>query len=169
MAREAVRQAPASAEAWYLLGLLCDERGDWVAADEAYAKAHEFDTQHVSALLRRARLQRAHGRFEGARWLLDLAQRHASSKDGELADMRAQLLLDEGDAGSARGLLVPRLRADPAHAERWRLLAAAPFLPFYASLVLAPVRLWSTTVELLRVRREDPYLPQSYWRNARLP
>lgn len=51
----------------------------------------------------------------------------------------------------------------------WRLLGAAPFLPLYSSLVLAPVRLWSTTVELLRVRREDPYLPQSYWRNARLP
>lgn len=155
MAREAVRQAPASAEAWYLLGLLCDERGDWVAADEAYAKAHEFDPQHVSALLRRARLQRAHGRFEGARWLLDLAQRHASSQDGELADMRAQLLLDEGDAGSARGLLVPRLRADPAHAERWRLLAAAHQQrgrPFAARIALGrSLRLNGSNAEALRM------------------
>ena len=51
----------------------------------------------------------------------------------------------------------------------WRLIAAAPFLPLYSAIVLAPVRLWSTTVELLRVQREDPYLPQSYWRNAELP
>ena len=51
----------------------------------------------------------------------------------------------------------------------WRLLGAAPFLPLYSGVILAPVRLWSTTAELLRVRREDPYLPQSYWRNARLP
>ena len=51
----------------------------------------------------------------------------------------------------------------------WRLLGAAPFLPLYSSLVLGPIRLWSTTVELLRIRREEPYLPQSYWRNARLP
>lgn len=51
----------------------------------------------------------------------------------------------------------------------WRLVATAPFLPFYSAFILAPVRLWSTTVELLRVQREDAYLPQSYWRNAELP
>lgn len=51
----------------------------------------------------------------------------------------------------------------------WRLLGAAPFLPLYSTFVLGPIRLWSTTVELLRVRREESYLPQSYWRNARLP
>ena len=54
-------------------------------------------------------------------------------------------------------------------ARDWRLLGAAPFLPVYSFLVLGPIRLWSTTLELLRVRREEPYLPQSYWRNARLP
>lgn len=51
----------------------------------------------------------------------------------------------------------------------WRLVAAGPLLPLYATVVLGPVRLWSTTCELLRIRREDPYLPQSYWRNAPLP
>ena len=52
---------------------------------------------------------------------------------------------------------------------KWWLVATAPFLPFYSAFILAPVRLWSTTVELLRVQREDAYLPQSYWRNAELP
>jgi cellulose synthase/poly-beta-1,6-N-acetylglucosamine synthase-like glycosyltransferase len=61
------------------------------------------------------------------------------------------------------------LRGRPRGDREWRLVAAAPLLPVYSALVLAPVRLWSTTCELLRIRREDPYLPQSYWRNAELP
>lgn len=51
----------------------------------------------------------------------------------------------------------------------WRPVAAAPFLMFYSIFILAPVRLWATTTELLRVQREDVFLPQSYWRNAPLP
>jgi cellulose synthase/poly-beta-1,6-N-acetylglucosamine synthase-like glycosyltransferase len=51
----------------------------------------------------------------------------------------------------------------------WRLVAAGPLLPLYATFLLGPVRLWSTACELLRIRREDPFLPQSYWRNAPLP
>jgi GT2 family glycosyltransferase/tetratricopeptide (TPR) repeat protein/glycosyltransferase involved in cell wall biosynthesis len=124
MAREAVRLAPAQAQGWYLLGLLHDEQGEWQRADEAYAEAHTHDPSHVKALVRRARLQRTHGGAQGARWLLEMAQRHAPG-DGELADLEVQLLLDEGDAAGARASLVHLLRRDPDHPERWRLLAAA--------------------------------------------
>lgn len=50
--------------------------------------------------------------------------------------------------------------------ELW-LLAWAPLLPFYNEIFFRWVRIYATILELLRINQEDPYLPQSAWRNVR--
>lgn len=41
-----------------------------------------------------------------------------------------------------------------------------PLYPIYSEFILRWVRTWANTLELLRVGQEDPYLPQSAWRNS---
>ncbi len=50
--------------------------------------------------------------------------------------------------------------------ELW-LLAWAPLLPLYNEIFFRWVRIHATALELLRINQEDPYLPQSAWRNVR--
>jgi biofilm PGA synthesis N-glycosyltransferase PgaC len=50
--------------------------------------------------------------------------------------------------------------------ELW-LLAWAPLLPLYNEIIFRWVRIYATVLELLRVNQEDPFLPQSAWRNVR--
>ncbi len=47
------------------------------------------------------------------------------------------------------------------------LLAWAPLLPFYNEIIFRWVRIYATLLELLRINQEDPFLPQSAWRNVR--
>ncbi|MBA3937010.1 MAG: glycosyltransferase family 2 protein [Planctomycetes bacterium] len=49
--------------------------------------------------------------------------------------------------------------------ERW-MLAWAPLLPLYNELIFRWVRIYATAMEILRLNQQDPYLPQSAWRNA---
>jgi len=50
--------------------------------------------------------------------------------------------------------------------ELW-LLAWAPLLPFYNEIIFRWVRIYASVLEILRINQEDPYLPQSAWRNVR--
>lgn len=45
-------------------------------------------------------------------------------------------------------------------------LIGLPLYPLYSECILRWVRTWANTLELLRVGQEDPYLPQSAWRNS---
>ena len=50
--------------------------------------------------------------------------------------------------------------------ELW-LLLWAPLLPIYNEIIFRWVRIYATVLEILRINQEDPYLPQSAWRNVR--
>jgi GT2 family glycosyltransferase/tetratricopeptide (TPR) repeat protein len=123
-ARSVTERQPAQAQGWYLLGLLHEEAGALTQADAAYAEAHALRPDHVEALVRRALIQRGWKRFEGARWLADLARR-AAPHDAGVQTLQAQLLLDEGATREARQLLVRRLRRRENAPDLWRLLASA--------------------------------------------
>lgn len=123
-AREVTGRWPERPDGWYLRGLLHEEAGALEEADAAYAKAHDLQPGHVEALVRRARLQRGWKRFEGARWLCELA-RHAAPADADVEALHIQLLLDAGSTREARALLARCLRRPGADSDLWRLLAAA--------------------------------------------
>lgn len=50
--------------------------------------------------------------------------------------------------------------------EDWSLMFAIPLFPFYG-WTLRLARIWTYVLEMLRIDYEDPFLPQSAWRNTR--
>jgi len=46
------------------------------------------------------------------------------------------------------------------------LIAAVPLFAFYSEAIFRWVRAYAHTLEYLRLNQEDPFLPQSAWRNA---
>lgn len=67
-------------------------------------------------------------------------------------------------------LLALPLAYAAATSERGRseliLIAAAPLFCFYSEAIFRWVRAYAHTLEYLRLNQEDPFLPQSAWRNA---
>jgi poly-beta-1,6-N-acetyl-D-glucosamine synthase len=49
--------------------------------------------------------------------------------------------------------------------DEWPLLWMAPLLPFYKE-IFRLIRIYATTIEIFRVNYEEPFLPQSAWRNT---
>ena len=122
LASEWVRIRPEQATAWYLMGMLQQDRGDLKAADQSFLTCQQLDNSLIDALVRRARIQREWQQFEGAHRLLDLAL--CQKPDDRAAQgLMAQLLLDLGRNDEARRLLLTLVRAQPGHADLRRLLA----------------------------------------------
>lgn len=124
IARELVASRPEQAQGWYLLGTLLQDIGDLEGADAAFLQVQQRAPRHTDALVRRAQIQHGWKHYEGARWLLGMALEHAP-RDAAAMGLLAQVMLDQDDHAAARRLLVPRLRADKAPHDLWRLLALA--------------------------------------------
>lgn len=143
-AREAVAAQPLCAQAWHRLGVFLQDGGDLQVADEALAKAHEYDLKMTDALLRRAQIQRELKHYVEAKRLLGQVL-HQSPKDVAAQGLLVQVLLDLQDITAASRLLYECLRAQPHVAELWRLMSAAQL---YRGRSLAAARSLSRALAL---------------------
>jgi len=62
-------------------------------------------------------------------------------------------------------VLTSALMFSERRGEEWWLLCLAPLFPIYKGL-FRWVRLWALLLETFRINYEDPYLPESAWRNT---
>jgi chemotaxis protein methyltransferase WspC len=76
------RDQPASAEAFYLIGMLQDAAGQVRKAAEHYRKALYLDPQHHEALVHLAVALQKEGDVAGAQRLLDRANRRSALSEG---------------------------------------------------------------------------------------
>ena len=75
LCEEHMREHGASAQAYYLLGLICSADGRLYAADRCYRKALYLDQNHSDALIHLALLLEEQGDKRGAQLLRDRAQK----------------------------------------------------------------------------------------------
>ena len=78
-----LRDQPASAEAFYLIGMLCDAAGQVQKAAEHYRKALYLDPQHPEALVHLAVTLQKEGDVRGAPRLIDRANRQSASGESK--------------------------------------------------------------------------------------
>jgi chemotaxis protein methyltransferase WspC len=78
-----LRDQPASAEAFYLIGMLCDAAGQVQKAAEHYRKALYLDPQHPEALVHLAVTLQKEGDLRGAQRLIDRANRRSASGESK--------------------------------------------------------------------------------------
>ena len=75
LCEEQIRNGGASAQAFYLMGLICSAEGRLYAADRCYRKALYLDENHVDAMTHLAVLLEEQGDRRGAKLLRDRAQK----------------------------------------------------------------------------------------------
>ncbi|KJV08751.1 hypothetical protein VZ95_15730, partial [Elstera litoralis] len=98
---DALQAHPEAARLWYRLGCIAQEAGDWQAADNALAQAHQFEPTLADAFFRRAQGLHGRGMAEGVAWLLEQALFLAPETLGARA-LLAENLREQGKIEAAQ-------------------------------------------------------------------
>ncbi|MBS0571073.1 MAG: heme biosynthesis protein HemY [Proteobacteria bacterium] len=120
----------------FAAGLTALAEGDHKRALRALEKAAHHPELHVPAQLATARAAHARGDNERAEAALDKA---ASAAPGAVLCLRAQFLLEQGNAEAALGLLQPAADRNDLPPVGWRVLAEAALLTGDHGLALRAV------------------------------
>lgn len=120
----------------FAAGLTALAEGDHRRALRALEKASQHPELHAPAMLATARAAHARGDAERTEAALDEASRHAPAA---VLSLRAQFLLEHGNAEAALALLKPSADKNDLPPVGWRLLAEAALLTGDPALALRAV------------------------------